>query len=384
MEATVCRIQQKVRSNDYALVSPNDFQYSEIGIVDATVILNNPAISLYSVDPTQRKAIFVETDPEIDISLPPFYYQSQYCYARRLFLTSFETLYELADVAEKNIDQLVVIYSVGRCGSTWLSKIFAQASGASSLSEPDVFSQIVLLREPGGSNECELLKLLQSCLRLVCKPSPQKNVSTYVLKLRSFCIEVCDLINRAFPQTQNIFLYRDLEAVVNSSIQVFDFVKDLLPIIKTRIDTFSRMMPLLKHYGQEIDYADPYAIDLFIVAWLSVMYRYEQLRNDSIPFHTLRYEDLNISPQHHISDLFNHYGLVASELGANWEVLTQDAQAGTSLSRRKENPCVALPDPSVVRERMTYFLNRLLMDCRWYPSPVVPGVRQLAAPIPLG
>jgi hypothetical protein len=144
MEATVCRIQQKGRSNDYALVNSSDFQYSEMGIVDATVILNNPAISLYSVDPTQQKAIFVETDPEVDISLPPFYYQSQYRYARRLLVTSFETLYELADATEENIDKLVVIYAVGRCGSTWLSKIFAQASGVLSLSEPDVFSQIVL------------------------------------------------------------------------------------------------------------------------------------------------------------------------------------------------------------------------------------------------
>ncbi|MFQ3613023.1 MAG: sulfotransferase [Cyanobacteriota bacterium] len=358
MKATICRIEQKCRPNDYTLVSPRDFQYSEVEIVDALIILNNPAISLYSVDLIQKKAIFVETQPGVDISRAPFYYQDQYRHARRLFLTRFETLYELADIAGKSIEKIVVLYSVGRCGSTWLSKIFAQAAGVLSLSEPDVFSQIVLLRDPCVDNQRELLKLLSSCLRLVCKPSLQENVSTYVLKLRSFCIEICDLIHQVFPQVMNIFLYRDIEPVVCSSIEAFSFMRDLLPSIKDRIDIFSRIIPLLKHYEQDIDYVDPYAIDLFVLAWLSVMYRYKQLCDKSISFYALRYEDLVIDPRYHIHALFDHCGLHIAEAEVPWEILTQDAQAGTGLSRRIDKErSIALPELSLVKSRIDYLLS---------------------------
>ena len=57
-----------------------------------------------------------------------------------------------------------MIYSVGRCGSTLLSKVFNQVDTVLSLSEPDVFSQIVGMRNPDRSNDEEVIGLLKACI----------------------------------------------------------------------------------------------------------------------------------------------------------------------------------------------------------------------------
>jgi hypothetical protein len=76
-------------------------------INDATAVVCTPAISLYCIDHTKEQAIFVETAPEVDISLSPFYYQGQYHHARRLFAVCYETLYGLAIAVEANVEKLI-------------------------------------------------------------------------------------------------------------------------------------------------------------------------------------------------------------------------------------------------------------------------------------
>lgn len=132
---------------------------------------------------------------------------------------------------EEPIEKMIMIYSVGRCGSTLLSKVFNQIETVLSLSEPDVFSQIVGLRNPDGSNDTEIAQLLKICIYLLSKPALKGKQSCCVLKLRSFCIELGDLIYQAFPDSKVIFLYRNAEAVVQSSISAFVYMSTMLPTI---------------------------------------------------------------------------------------------------------------------------------------------------------
>ena len=296
------------------------------------IVVNNPNISLYCLDLQNQRAIFVETPSDIDLSQAPFFYQIQYNYAQKLIAVPLEELHLLANDV-KPIEQLIVIYSVGRCGSTLLSKVFNQVDTVLSLSEPDIFSQIVGLRNVDRSNDEEIVELLKACIHLLGKSTVQGDFSCIAIKLRSFAIELGDLIYRAFPNSKNIFLYRNAEDVVKSSIRSFVFLGKMLPAIKDNIDFYSRFIPLLKDYSDDIDYLDSRAIDIYIIAWLSVMQKYLLMHQYGITTCAVRYEDLVKHPHDIISLLFEKCDLPLEKVKNTYKVFQSDSQTGSNLSR---------------------------------------------------
>ncbi|HSH78164.1 MAG TPA: hypothetical protein VLA19_06495 [Herpetosiphonaceae bacterium] len=78
MGAQRLSIEAKRRENPIALVRLDDFEYREGGNVDPKIVVGQPTVSLYCLDHDSRRAIFVETPPDVDLSQAPFYYQAQY------------------------------------------------------------------------------------------------------------------------------------------------------------------------------------------------------------------------------------------------------------------------------------------------------------------
>src|ERR1051325_5143847 len=106
-----------------------NFELRESGSVDADEILNNPHITLFSLDFENSRAVFVETPADVNLSYAPFYYQAQRENATRVLTTSFETMFQLAQCVMLDDSKLVMIHSMGRCGSTLASQILAQVPG---------------------------------------------------------------------------------------------------------------------------------------------------------------------------------------------------------------------------------------------------------------
>ena len=92
------------------------------------------------------------------------------------------------------------------------------------------------MRNPDRSNDEEVIGLLKACIYLLAKPSVQKKPSFCAIKLRCFGIQLGDLIYQTFPDARSIFLYRNAEDVIQSSIRSFDFLSQSLPKIKENID----------------------------------------------------------------------------------------------------------------------------------------------------
>jgi hypothetical protein len=128
-------------------------------------------------------------------------------------------------------------------------------------------------------------------------------------------------------------LYRNAEDVVKSSICSFVFLSQLLPTIKENIDLYSRFIPLLKDYADDIDFEDSRAIDLYTTVWLSVMQSYLSLHQKGITTCAVRYEDLIAQPQHIISSLFQKCDLPMSEVANGCQAFESDSQQGSNLSR---------------------------------------------------
>ncbi len=334
MIAKVLNIKAKNRTPENTIAKLEDFDYEEGELIDPLIIINQSNITLYCLDFNQEKAIFVETPPNLDLSQFPFLYLAQYDNAQRLIAVPWNDLFQLVEAREQ-FKQLIVIYSVGRCGSTLLSRMFNQVDTVLSLSEPDVFSQLVGLRNLEQSNDREVLKLLKACLFFIGKQSLHNECSCLVIKLRSFAIELGDLIKQAFPNTQSIFLYRNAEEMVKSSIRAFGFLNDLLPKIEDNIDFYSRFIPLLKDYNNNLQLSSNKAVDFYTIMWLSVMERYVNLNQQRKINLAIRYEDLVAKPERIITWLFQELGLSITKVSQVCQLLNHDSQEGSNLSKQK-------------------------------------------------
>src|SRR4051812_44461169 len=167
MNARVLHIVDKVTPMEFFPAVPQNFVLREGESVPPEVVLDDPDVSLYCLDDDNRQALFVQTPPGVELLQSPFYYLAQYQHAQRVIAVPYDTLHRLADELPGGAGNLVLIYSVGRCGSTLISRSLNAVDGVLSYSEADVYTQIAMLRNRDRSRDEEYLRLIRTCTRIL-------------------------------------------------------------------------------------------------------------------------------------------------------------------------------------------------------------------------
>ena len=328
---------QSLAEGKSSLAGLDHFDLKREKSLPADALLTTPNLSLYSFDDELRCAIFVETSPEIDLTAAPFYYRDQKSHARRVFTVPYEIFNALA---EKLPDpaHLVLLHSVGRCGSTLLCHALGKVGNIVSLSEPDTYTCAVGMRPPDGSRDAELTELLRSATRFLSFHTPAVGEGVLLLKFRAWCLEVADLLHQACPDAQALFLSRDLEGWIRSMgrlLKVTDPERDALyrrQGVSTPMFIFprDRFVSLLRH--------SPFVPETWLedvtLGWVSLMVRYGELYRQGVVTHALTYDDLVRQPQPALQAVATACGISASDFSAALAVFEHDSQAGTRLSGR--------------------------------------------------
>ncbi len=329
-------IEAKHRQMPGYLASLADFSLSTGAAVNADIVLNQPNLSLYCLDDAQKRAIFVELPPDVDLAMAPFVYQTQYEQAQRLIAVPYETFRQLAH-ALPEVQHLIVIYISGRSGSTLLSHVFNALDSVRSLAEPDVATQFVHLRRADEQRDAELRNLLDCTVRFLCKPTPFKTPSTYALKLRNEGLQVMDLFQTTFPQAKNLFLYRDAVGFVASFYRLFKLVDmpEQMPMGEWRAlfsqlinEDFTHMSAYLDAGAAKVSLPQHLAL-----WWLAIMEWYLAQYSQGIPILAVRYADLTAARERVLSAVFRYCGLPPAAVAETLGVFARDAQAGTLLAR---------------------------------------------------
>jgi hypothetical protein len=102
MIATTFKVVDRPRQPPSRRADIRDFLLRETGQVPAGKILENPHITLYSLDFENRRAVFVETSADVNLSQAPFYFITQFEKAERV-LTILHTIYAF----------LLVLFGIG-------------------------------------------------------------------------------------------------------------------------------------------------------------------------------------------------------------------------------------------------------------------------------
>ncbi len=334
--AHVLNINKKIRTNPTAFVSLRDFDVTPGGTISLKVIAQNPNISLYALNHFSREAVFVETPPDVDLSQRPFLYQAQYDNAIRLYSITYKSFFKLAEMVRQPDKKLILIHSVGRCGSTLLSTVFNNLDDVLSLSEPEAFTEIVKRREPNGRNEDEMARLLDAVIQVQCRPSNQTSPTVYAIKFRSFSTVMIDLLHRVAPQSKHIFLYRNAEDRARSSARAFKTVEAgavTMDAAKLRIRI--KFVPLLSSYASRATNGTLSKVEFSMLAWLSGMQKYLEQMEAGVPMRAVRYEDMIVQPNQIVRSLFEYCGLPTSpeHLALGIKAFERDSQQGSSLAR---------------------------------------------------
>ena len=333
MTANLLEITARKRRDPFAVADPADFEFREGPAIDPQVVVSNPLISLYCLDHTDRRALFVETAPGVDLSQAPFLYQAQYENTVRLIGVPYETLHDLARRVSLDDQKLILVYSVGRTGSTLLGSALNAVEGIVGLSEPDVLTQLVTYREWDGSNDAEISALVESCMKILCKPTEQTpDPRGWVIKFRSFSIELGDLLYKHFPNTRNIFLYRNAEPWLNSMLRAFGDAGEDVGFRTWAQGWLSTLVPPITKHVQA---GGPLLTlsSMCSMLWLNVLERYSTLQNSGMPGLAIRYEDMKTAPHETLQKIFEYCGLPTSNMEAVYQVLEKDSQAGSGVSQ---------------------------------------------------
>jgi hypothetical protein len=224
-----------------------------------------------------------------------------------------------------SLDRMVLIHSTGRCGSTLVSPVLAEASDVSALSEPDVFIQLQKMRDRGDPDVDSLLK---TCTRLLFAPRAAR---TCVVKMRSQNIELADLLLQCFPSAKTVFLYRQADSWARSAVRAFGLFGELLAIWDHLGDIQPRVRSLVD--GEELC---PFPSPIEFLGWMYArpMLRATTLQRQGIPLFMARYEELNDRPLEVLTALCQFCDVEISTVALE-SVIVRDSQEGTEHSRKR-------------------------------------------------
>lgn len=337
MLAKVLHIKERSREKLSMPLSLDDFTTTEDGEVNADFVFNSSAVSLCCFDNTNRRAIFAEMPSDVDPAKAPFFYQSQFENALRLFAVDYDNYFDLAQQAKITCSKFVFVHNIGRCGSTLLHKAFSKVKEVVSLSEPDVLGQIRYLRTKDGSQDSHLLDLIQSSVPLLFKTSNQHQADVGIIKLRNQSIDDIDLFWKAFPDAHHLFLYRSTVGWAGSI-----YGRRLRRDAPLAVDLIEAHASWESYHNRPIRLADYglgdlpatiSAVEQLAISWLMMMDKHLHFYESGIRMPALRYDELNSKSSEALESLFRQINLPMNAVGNALEAFGEDSQAGTRLAR---------------------------------------------------
>ena len=328
-----------------------DFKLVDGGRTSLERVKNDPNISLYCLNSEDKSVAFVETQPGVDYHAAALSYQAQRNHAVAVHELSLEEFGLIASDIRLTGADVLLIFSVGRCGSTLLHHALNRSSRIRSLSEPDFISNVQQLG-PDFTKQAKK-DLLRDAARLLVLKSQARD-RLFAIKLRSGDCGIWGLLDQAFDQPRSMFMYRNAVDTIQSYDRLFSIpgtqLHTWLLSLSARSRSFRRLYKkiLLVRYKSRdrrkmIGSCEYSPEDLvlsigprgyYLLDWLRKVAAYLAAceRSGNTVF-ALRFEDLVGQCEATIAQLFVKLGLPRDEAAGCCDALRRDAHDGTSLAR---------------------------------------------------
>jgi hypothetical protein len=254
---------------------------------------------------------------------------------------SLSQLLELGESLETKLDRLILLFNIGRCGSTLLHQIFNQVPRVVSLSEPDGF--IPFWGEAAHLSDSETRALINTSAKFLFRPQIFPDLTVPAIKLRARNLGQLKLFHSTFPQATLLFIYRETIGWVASWMRVAQRLTTIAIQDKTPLDVLiarfsNNWGPVsladlgLVNFPGPLSAAQGYAL-----AWLLMMDCYLRHVREGLPIAALSYSDLNHRRQETLARLFAICALPLDAVQPALAAYARDSQAGTVLGREEQS-----------------------------------------------
>jgi len=340
------QILKRRKFHDFAVSSATDFELGASEPYDSAGILSDPHISLYALDFERSVACFVELPANVVLETEPFVYLAQFAVATHLITISLDEFNELAAAISFDDSHLILVHSVGRCGSTLVSRVLESVPSVRSLSEPDAFTNLVAWRGLQSSGDSEIQRLLASCTLFCCKHlSGSTSPASVAIKFRSQCIEIDDLLAAAFPAAKRLYLTRDPIPRLASMYRAFVDPEEIekLDYRRQMEDAFAPLHPLTE---REVVAGAPMPVwKLILLDWIANSECFRSLQDRGIPYLVVDYAELKQNGLNTIIRILEYCELPMPDHAVIEECLARDSQQGSGIDQALvRHPSRELPD----------------------------------------
>jgi hypothetical protein len=189
----------------------------------------------------------------------------------------------------------VFLFSIGRCGSTLLSRMLQRVEVIRSLSEPDIYFQVAKDLVPCGRyyNLRDIVREATRMLDLFHRDRP-----VLAVKLRGLCTNLAPVVHSLYPAARYLFMYRDIEPWARSTHRAFGV-----------------------------------PVERLAAQWRRDVAQWRGLVAAGVPLMSFSYEDLVARPRETMAAILGHCGLDRAHAEAAIGALGRDSQAGLGISR---------------------------------------------------
>ena len=351
--ATRHPILERHKDHDFAISNTGDFTLGDSEAFDSHRLISDLRYSLYSLDLDRNAACFVELPRSIELETEPFLFLAQFKEATHLItipLDEFDTLTAGCDIDDS---RLVFIQSVGRCGSTLVSRVFEAIESVISLSEPDAFTVLVGWRGSGLAPDSDIKRIAENCVRFFYRPlAGSDNQDFLALKFRSQCTEIDDLLAEAFPAARHLYLTREPISWLDSFYRAFIDPKkvgdrDYQQWVE---DVFAPMYPLIQ--DQVVDGHPMPVWQPILFNWIANSETFHKFQKNGIPYCVADFSELKDQAAVTIRRILDYCGIPISDWSIIEKCLARDSQKGSGIDQSLiSDPAKQLPEEMRIEAR---------------------------------
>lgn len=304
---------------------------------DAAMLIGSPNWTLYCLDFDRRQALLVELSDNTDLESATFAYDTQFRLAKRAAVIPLADLGTLAAFRTPP-HNTVMVFSMGRCGSTLVSRMLGAIPEVWSLSEPDALTNLVRNRHRMSEGEAE--RLITATIRMSWTPPPGPARSTFAIKPRSQAVFQIDSYASALPDAKFLFLHRE---PVGWAQSYFRLTQKLgLAISPTRQEDLLNMWNALSnkadlallHRLAPSSSTDLSTEQVFAALWWLFIDRWHAIQRNGPVCEGLSYGDIVSDPPESARHLLHACGLNLSFVPTALAALQQDSQADSPIGRQ--------------------------------------------------
>jgi hypothetical protein len=346
-------ILKRSKDHDFAISDMGDFTLGEGEAYDPDRLLGDPEISLYTLDLKRNVACLVQLPDAVDLETEPFFFRAQFTKASHLITVPLEEFVTLASRIDVDDSRLVFIQSVGRCGSTLVSRVFETIDSVRSLSEPDAFTVLVGWRGSALAPDSDIARLTDCCIRFCCRPYSDSNSPQFhALKFRSQCLELDDLLADAFPAASHLYLTREPISWLDSFYRAF--------IDPEKVDdydyqqwvegVFAPMYPLIQDQVVE---GQPMPVwKSILLNWIANRESFRKFADRGIPYCVADFAELKNAGPETTRQILDYCEIPIADWSVIEECLSQDSQEGSGIDQNLINaPAKRLPESMRIEAR---------------------------------